>query len=185
MDTLRTRLAMSSVTTIPFSEGDMINKEWIEYHVQKCDVVVPLVAIATPGRYVKDPVPQFFHWILRPISEIVRKVVNDKKRLVHPSTSGSVRLSAGRWEFDEHDNQPRHGTGSPPAVDLRIKSKQMPDRVIWAYGEQHGLIFRSPTLQFPLFHSKLDDINDPEEGAVPVSSPNSSTTLSRANPSSC
>ena len=33
-----------------FFEGDiMINKEWIEYHVRKCDVILPLVAIATPA----------------------------------------------------------------------------------------------------------------------------------------
>ena len=33
-----------------FFEGDItINREWIEYHVKKCDVVLPLVAIATPG----------------------------------------------------------------------------------------------------------------------------------------
>ena len=32
-----------------FFEGDItINREWIEYHVKKCDVVLPLVAIATP-----------------------------------------------------------------------------------------------------------------------------------------
>ena len=39
-----------------FFEGDItINKEWIEYHVRKCDVIIPLVAIATPAAYVKDP----------------------------------------------------------------------------------------------------------------------------------
>ncbi|MEK7361041.1 MAG: NAD-dependent epimerase/dehydratase family protein, partial [Pseudomonadota bacterium] len=33
-----------------FFEGDItINKEWIEYHVRKCDTVLPLVAIATPA----------------------------------------------------------------------------------------------------------------------------------------
>ena len=32
-----------------FFEGDItINKEWVEYHVKKCDVILPLVAIATP-----------------------------------------------------------------------------------------------------------------------------------------
>ena len=37
-------------------EGDItINKEWIEYHVKKCDVVIPLVTIATPSTYVKEP----------------------------------------------------------------------------------------------------------------------------------
>jgi nucleoside-diphosphate-sugar epimerase len=30
-----------------FVEGDItINREWIEYHVKKCDAVIPLVAIA-------------------------------------------------------------------------------------------------------------------------------------------
>ena len=37
-----------------FFEGDItINKEWVEYHVRKCDVILPLVAIATPATYVK------------------------------------------------------------------------------------------------------------------------------------
>lgn len=37
-------------TQFHFVEGDIgINKEWIEYHVKKCDVVMPLVAIATPA----------------------------------------------------------------------------------------------------------------------------------------
>ena len=43
-----------------FVEGDIsINKEWVEYHVKKCDVVLPLVAIATPATYVKEPLKVF------------------------------------------------------------------------------------------------------------------------------
>src|SRR5262249_13344536 len=43
-----------------FFEGDItINKEWIEYHIRKCDVVLPLVAIATPATYVKEPLRVF------------------------------------------------------------------------------------------------------------------------------
>ena len=43
-----------------FFEGDItINKEWIEYHVKKCDVVLPLVAIATPSTYVNNPLRVF------------------------------------------------------------------------------------------------------------------------------
>src|SRR5437764_12499762 len=39
-----------------FFEGDItINKEWIEYHIRKCDTVLPLVAIATPATYVNSP----------------------------------------------------------------------------------------------------------------------------------
>ncbi len=36
-------------TRMHFFEGDItINKEWVEYQVKKCDVILPLVAIATP-----------------------------------------------------------------------------------------------------------------------------------------
>jgi nucleoside-diphosphate-sugar epimerase len=36
-----------------FFEGDItINREWIEYNIRKCDVILPLVAIATPAIYV-------------------------------------------------------------------------------------------------------------------------------------
>src|SRR5258705_3970366 len=43
-----------------FFEGDItINKEWVEYHVKKCDVILPLVAIATPSTYVKQPLRVF------------------------------------------------------------------------------------------------------------------------------
>ena len=43
-----------------FHEGDIsINREWIEYHVRKCDVVLPLVAIATPIEYVRNPLRVF------------------------------------------------------------------------------------------------------------------------------
>jgi UDP-4-amino-4-deoxy-L-arabinose formyltransferase/UDP-glucuronic acid dehydrogenase (UDP-4-keto-hexauronic acid decarboxylating) len=43
-----------------FLEGDIgINREWIEYHVKACDVVLPLVAIATPKAYVDDPLRVF------------------------------------------------------------------------------------------------------------------------------
>ncbi len=43
-----------------FFEGDItINKEWIEYHIKKCDVVLPLVAIATPATYVREPLRVF------------------------------------------------------------------------------------------------------------------------------
>ena len=43
-----------------YFEGDItINKEWVEYHVKKCDVILPLVAIATPSTYVQQPLKVF------------------------------------------------------------------------------------------------------------------------------
>ena len=51
MDMSNDRLAdLTDNQRFHFFEGDItINKEWIEYHVRKCDVVLPLVAIATPA----------------------------------------------------------------------------------------------------------------------------------------
>ena len=81
-------------------EGDIsISKEWIEYHVKKCDVVLPLVAIATPKVYVTDPLRVFeldFEENLR----IIRQCVKYKKRVVFPSTS-EVYGMCPDTEFDE------------------------------------------------------------------------------------
>lgn len=51
-----------------FVEGDIsIHSEWIEYHVKKCDVVLPLVAIATPIEYTRNPLRVFLNLILKKI----------------------------------------------------------------------------------------------------------------------
>ena len=43
-----------------YSEGDIsINRHWIEYNVKKCDIVIPLVAIATPIEYIRNPLRVF------------------------------------------------------------------------------------------------------------------------------
>ena len=70
-----------------FVEGDvMISREWIEYHVQKCDVVVPLVAIANPAQYVKDPL-RVFELDFESNLAVVRQCAKYKKRIIFPSTS--------------------------------------------------------------------------------------------------
>ncbi|HZR69112.1 MAG TPA: NAD-dependent epimerase/dehydratase family protein, partial [Burkholderiales bacterium] len=70
-----------------FFEGDItINREWIEYHVRKCDTVLPLVAIATPATYVKQPL-RVFELDFEANLPIVRSCVKHGKRLVFPSTS--------------------------------------------------------------------------------------------------
>ena len=70
-----------------FFEGDItINKEWVEYHVKKCDVVLPLVAIATPATYVKDPLA-VFELDFEANLPIVRACVRHGKRILFPSTS--------------------------------------------------------------------------------------------------
>src|SRR5512137_667291 len=67
-----------------FFEGDIsINREWIEYHIKKCDAVLPLVAIATPKTYVEAPLRVFeldFEENLR----VVRQAVKYDTRLLFP-----------------------------------------------------------------------------------------------------
>ena len=50
MDLENNKLGHSKDTpNFHFVEGDInISNEWIEYHIKKCDVIIPLVAIATP-----------------------------------------------------------------------------------------------------------------------------------------
>jgi UDP-4-amino-4-deoxy-L-arabinose formyltransferase/UDP-glucuronic acid dehydrogenase (UDP-4-keto-hexauronic acid decarboxylating) len=122
-----------------FCEGDIsIHREWIEYHVSKCDIVLPLVAIATPIEYVRNPLGVFeldFEENLR----IVRYCGRFGKRLVFPSTSEVYGMSE-EPEFDED----RTNLVLGPIRNQRwIYSccKQLLDRVIWAMGEQQGLRF--------------------------------------------
>src|SRR4051795_3119530 len=122
-----------------FFEGDItINKEWIEYHIRKCDTVLPLVAIATPATYVKDPL-RVFELDFEANLPIVRACVRHKKRLVFPSTSEVYGMSPDR-QFDPESSPLVYG---PIAKQRWIYacSKQLMDRVIWAYGEKEGLDF--------------------------------------------
>ncbi|MDP1831892.1 MAG: bifunctional UDP-4-keto-pentose/UDP-xylose synthase [Geothrix sp.] len=145
-----------------FVEGDItISKEWIEYHIKKCDVVLPLVAIATPKVYVTDPLRVFeldFEENLR----VVRHCVKYKKRVVFPSTSEVYGMCPDA-EFDEYDSPLVTGP-IPMNRWIYSTSKQLLDRVIWAYGFQQGLKF---TLFRPFnwMGPKLDSLNTAKEGS--------------------
>jgi nucleoside-diphosphate-sugar epimerase len=77
-----------------FVEGDItINKEYIEYHVKKCDAVIPLVAIANPIQYVKDPL-RVFELDFEANLAVVRYCAKYKKRIIFPSTSEVYGMSA-------------------------------------------------------------------------------------------
>jgi nucleoside-diphosphate-sugar epimerase len=148
-----------------FVEGDItINKEWIEYHVRKCDVILPLVAIATPGLYVKDPL-RIFDLDFEANLEIIRKVLKHRKRLVFPSTSEVYGLVQDA-EFDEYTTNFVLGP-IPKQRWIYACLKQLLDRVIWAFGQQRGLDF---TLfrPFNFVGPKLDDVSDPKEGSSRV-----------------
>jgi len=122
-----------------FDEGDIaIHREWIEYHIRKCDVVLPLVAIATPIEYTRNPLRVFeldFEENLR----IVRYCVKYKKRIIFPSTS-EVYGMCDDPVFDEDHSRLILGPISKQRW-IYSCSKQLLDRVIWAYGQQAGLQF--------------------------------------------
>jgi len=122
-----------------FHEGDIgIHREWIEYHVKKCDIIIPLVAIATPIEYTRNPI-RIFELDFEENLRIVRYCVKYNKRIVFPSTS-EVYGMCDDEAFDEDESRLILG---PIKKQRWIYSccKQMLDRVIWAYGETEGLKF--------------------------------------------
>ena len=148
-----------------FFEGDItINKEWIEYHVKKCDVVLPLVAIATPSTYVKQPL-RVFELDFEANLPIVRQCVRYKKHLVFPSTSEVYGMCHDE-EFDPENSELICGPINKPRW-IYACAKQLMDRVIHAYGLEAGLnytLFRP----FNWIGSGLDNINTPKEGSSRV-----------------
>ena len=148
-----------------FVEGDItINKEWIEYHVKKCDVVLPLVAIATPATYVIDPL-RVFELDFEANLDIVRMCVRYKKRVLFPSTSEVYGMSSDA-EFDEENSNLVLGPINKQRW-IYSCSKQLMDRVIHAYNMREGLqytLFRP----FNWIGPKLDNIFEPKEGSSRV-----------------
>ncbi len=148
-----------------FIEGDIaINREWIEYHVKKCDVVLPLVAIATPKLYVEDPIGVYnldFEMNLN----VIKQCVKYHKRVVFPSTS-EVYGACPDPEFKEDESYLVVG---PIQKERWIYSccKQLLDRVIYAYGTRGYLEF---TLFRPFnwVGPRLDSLYAAKEGSSRV-----------------
>jgi nucleoside-diphosphate-sugar epimerase len=148
-----------------YLEGDIaINKEWIEYQIKKCDVVLPLVAIATPTAYVKQPL-QVFELDFEENLRIVKQAVRYRKRVVFPSTSEVYGMCPDA-EFDEERSTLVYGPIRKQRW-IYSCSKQLLDRVIYAYGEAEGLRF---TLFRPFnwIGPHLDDVDSPKEGSSRV-----------------
>jgi len=148
-----------------FLEGDIgINKEWIEYHIKKCDVALPLVAIATPMAYVKKPLGVFeldFEENLR----IVRQCVQYGTRIIFPSSSEVYGMCPER-EFSEDESTMVLG---PIRKQRWIYAccKQLLDRVIWAYGHEGKLQF-TMIRPFNWIGPRLDDLDAAKEGSSRV-----------------
>jgi nucleoside-diphosphate-sugar epimerase len=148
-----------------FFEGDItINREWIAYHIRKCDTVLPLVAIATPATYVTEPL-RVFELDFEANLPIVRACVEHRKRLVFPSTSEVYGMCRDR-QFDPEKSELVLG---PIKRSRWIYScaKQLMDRVIWAYGSERHLDF---TLFRPFnwIGPGLDNLHSQKEGSSRV-----------------
>lgn len=148
-----------------FFEGDItINKEWVEYHVRKCDVVMPLVAIATPATYVEDPL-RVFELDFEANLAIVRAAVKHRRRVVFPSTSEVYGMCADD-EFDPESSNLVYGPIGKSRW-IYACSKQLLDRVIAAYGQKEGLqytLFRP----FNWIGPGLDSLYTSKEGSSRV-----------------
>lgn len=146
-------------------EGDItINHEWLAYHIKKCDVVLPLVAIATPATYVKDPLA-VFELDFEANLPIVRACVKYGKRVIFPSTSEVYGMCDDEI-FHPYESNLVLGPLTKPRW-IYSCAKQLLDRVIAAYGQQQGLdytLFRP----FNFIGRGLDNMHKPREGSSRV-----------------
>ena len=146
-----------------FFKGDMFSHmDWINDHIQKCDVVLPLVAIANPALYVKDPL-RVFHLDFEANLDVIKLCVKHKKRIIFPSTSEVYGMSHDK-EFDEETTNLVLGPIHKQRW-IYSCSKQLLDRVIYAYGIHENLdytLFRP----FNWLGPKMDDVFSEKEGAL-------------------
>lgn len=150
---------------LQFTEGDIgIHREWIAYHIKKCQVVLPLVAIANPAVYVKDPL-SVFELDFEANLEIIRHCVKYGTRVIFPSTSEVYGMCQDP-EFQEDSSALVLG---PIHKERWIYScsKQLLDRLIYAYGKHHQLAF-SIFRPFNWIGSEQDNILAPNPGSSRV-----------------
>lgn len=148
-----------------FTMGDIIkDSAWVDEHIKKADVVLPLVAIATPALYVQDPLRVFeldFEANLR----IIRECVKENKRIIFPSTSEVYGMSQDT-PFDEAESSLVTGPIHKERW-IYSTSKQLLDRVIYAYGKHNNLsytLFRP----FNWYGPRQDNVFNPKPGGSRV-----------------
>ena len=166
MDMYSDRIApLQDNPRLKFFEGDItINREWIEYNVKKADVVLPLVAIATPAIYVREPL-RVFELDFEANLAIIRLCVKHGKRVLFPSTSEVYGMCHDK-EFDPELSDLVYGPIDKPRW-IYACSKQLLDRVIHAYGLRNELdytLFRP----FNWIGSGLDNMHAAKEGSSRV-----------------
>lgn len=147
-----------------FTTGDIVEQRaWVDRQIAAADVLIPLAGCALPAAYVRDPL-KVFELCFEEHLRIVRQCVEHETRVVFPSTSEVYGMCP-----DESFNEETSPLVLGPVCKERwiySGSKQMLDRVIWAYGAR-GLdftIFRP----FNWFGPNLDDIRQQQPGSARV-----------------
>jgi nucleoside-diphosphate-sugar epimerase len=127
-------------------------------------VILPLVAIATPATYVREPL-KVFELDFEANLPIVRSAVKYGKRILFPSTSEVYGMSRDA-EFDPYASELVLGPIDKQRW-IYSCSKQLMDRVIYAYGSMGQLDF---TLFRPFnwIGAGLDSIHTAKEGSSRV-----------------
>lgn len=148
-----------------FIQMDILNNDkLLEEQIEACDVVFPLAAIASPLVYVQNPL-KVFELDFEANLKIVKYAVKHNKRVIFPSTSEVYGMCSDS-EFNEETSNCITG----PICKQRwiySCSKQMLDRVIYAYGIRdnlHYTLFRP----FNWIGPRLDDIFNPNNGSSRV-----------------
>lgn len=166
MDLVDTHLANClSCPRFHFWQGDILQeRDRVMALLHEVDVVLPLVAIATPAVYVQDPL-RVFALDFEANLEIVRQCAALGKRVVFPSTSEVYGMCPDA-EFDEETSPLVTGPIHRERW-IYSASKQMLDRIIYAMGKHQGLsytLFRP----FNWYGPRLDDIHNPRPGGSRV-----------------
>tara|TARA_B100000579_G_scaffold308778_1_gene258475 strand:+ start:783 stop:1784 length:1002 start_codon:yes stop_codon:yes gene_type:complete len=117
-----------------FKKGNIYKKQnYIEKLIKKVDVIVPLIAIATPQVYVKNPL-DIFKLDFEESLKIIKLCAKYKKRIIFPSTSEVYGMNEEE-NFDEYTSKLVLG----PITKQRwiySCSKQLLDRVLIAMTEK-------------------------------------------------
>lgn len=164
-DKLQAYIHSSKENRFHFQLGDITKqKEWIRHHIKLCDVILPLVAIATPASYVQDPL-RVFELDFEANLEVIRLCVEYQKRIIFPSTSEVYGMCPDN-EFDEEESYLVTGPINKERW-IYSTSKQLLDRLIYVYGKHKELsytLFRP----FNWYGPRLDNVFNPKPGGSRV-----------------
>lgn len=144
-----------------FYKGDVnVNNKWIEDSIKKSDIIIPLVAIATPKVYVTEPL-KVFQLDFESNLTVIKLVAKYKKRVIFPSTSEVYGMTLDK-KFNEYKTNFTLGPINKSRW-IYSSSKQLLDRILHAYAENNQLnytIFRP----FNWIGPKLDNLTSARIG---------------------